>query len=111
MIRTYSARLFIGTPQVSQSVTPAKRNAPRKNPTAIEAIRGHARGGAEERSSIGDASRGKSTTPSLQRTAKAAPARSPAPIGGPRLPLRDVASRKAARSIAVEIGRGKGLAP
>jgi hypothetical protein len=111
MIRKYCHRLSKGLPQVSQSVIPAQRKEPAAKPPAMAAIRGSGRGGAEGRRSRGEARSGRRTMPSLQRTAKAAPARIPAAAGRARPWRGEVARRKAPSSSAVEMGRGNGLAP
>src|SRR5882672_6412156 len=99
MIRKYSARLLSGVPQVSQSVTPAKRRVPRPNPAKIRRTLLGLRNlqAVQAQSAI-------RTIPSLHRTANAAPARIPAERAGPGRSVGSLAKEKAASSIAVEIG-------
>src|SRR5262245_29576001 len=104
MIRKNSRRLAKGAPQVSQSVTPAKSPAPAANParTPITAPAFRVRQPVH-------AARGSRTTPSLHLTANAAPASTPAMRADPTFARS--AARNAARRRAVEIGRGKEVAP
>src|SRR5713101_3233352 len=101
MTRKNSRRLFKGAPHVSQSVTPAKRNVPRRKPPTITKILFTLRNFQRVQ-----AQSGISTTPSLHRTENAAPVRIPASSAGPIRPVGESARKKAASSIAVEIGRG-----
>src|SRR5262249_49385107 len=111
MILKYCHRLSKGLPHVTQSVTPTQRKEPAAKPPAMAAARADGRGGAGERRSSGAASSGSRRMPSLQRTAKAAPASRPAASGRARPGGGEVARRKAPRRSEVETGRGKGLAP